>query len=99
MTLASRPPSAPTPIEPAVPTTAPPPRIALQAPSQEVLRQLLPPRLAPPRPRPMPTPPPPSAGKDRISVGPPSDIRQKQLILRRDEDLVIPKGTPYAPPA
>ena len=44
--------------------------------------------------------PAPGAGpKDRISIGPPSDVRQKQLILRRDEDLVMPKGTPDAAPS
>jgi len=101
MTLASHPPSAPKPMQPEALATAPPPRIALQTPTREVLRQLLPPRLAPPPARPTPAPPapPPPNTKDRISVGPPSDVRQKQLILRRDEEVVTPKGTPYAPPA
>ena len=31
-------------------------------------------------------------------MGAPSDLRQKQLILRRDEDLVMPKGTRDAVP-
>ena len=37
--------------------------------------------------------------KDRISVGPPSDVRQKQMILRREDDLTkVPKGK-MAPPS
>jgi protein TonB len=70
--------------------------VALIAPDQEVLRQLLRPQLAPPKP--VATPPPPPNAKDRISIGPPSDVRQRQLILRRDEDLVMPKGKPIAVP-
>jgi len=50
-------------------------------------------------PKPVPTPPPARELKDRISIGPPSDVRQKHLILRRDEDLVMPKGTPSAVPS
>jgi protein TonB len=71
-------------------------------PSQEELRRLLPPerrRPAPPAPTPVPTPP--TSRKDRISIGPPSEIRQKgPLILRREDDLTkVPKGTqaPNAP--
>jgi len=79
-------------------------------PPAAVLRQLAPtlPPGARPRPIPAPTPPPaqtPPAGqkKDRISVGPPSDVRMKgPMILRREDDLTkAPKGqslTP-APPA
>ncbi len=75
-------------------------------PPPAVLRQLLP---APPRsvatpapmPRALPTPPPPPAAKkDRISVGPPTDLRTKgPLILRREDDLTkVPKGQ-MVPPA
>jgi TonB family protein len=96
MTLASRPPSPPTPIEPVTPVSKRPPRVALLAPDQEVLRKLLRPQLAPPKP--VATPPPLPNAKDRISIGAPSDIRQKELILRRDEDLMTAKGTPNAVP-
>jgi protein TonB len=68
-------------------------------PDRELLRQYLRPQPAVPRPVPLPTPPPAPDRKDRISVGPPSDVRQKQLLLRRDEDLVMPKGTPNAAPS
>ncbi|PYQ18686.1 MAG: hypothetical protein DMF79_14360, partial [Acidobacteria bacterium] len=66
-------------------------------PPPAVLRQLAP-RPIPPRPAaPAPTPPPPDpAKKDRISVGPPSDLRAKgPMILRREDDLTaVPKGLP-----
>ena len=76
-------------------------------PPNAVLRQLIP--LPPPsaRPRPVPAPTPPSSQaqpqaqkKDRISVGPPSDLRAKgPMILRREDDLTkVPKGQPSAPP-
>ena len=41
---------------------------------------------------------PPPRQKDRISVGPPSDVRQKgPMILRREDDLTkVPKGEPTA---
>jgi protein TonB len=94
MTLASRPPAPPIPIEPIAAAPKPPPRAALIVPDRETLRQLLRPQLAP---KPVVTPP-PADRKDRISIGPPSDVRQKELILRRDEDLVMPKGTPSAAP-
>jgi TonB family protein len=76
-------------------------------PPPSVLRQIVPtpPPGARPRPIPAPTPPPaqpPSAPKDRISVGPPSDMRAKgPMILRREDDLTkVPKGqaSPPAPP-
>ena len=99
MTLASRPPR-PTHIEPEPQASPPPPRAALIMPDRELLRQYLKPHPAVPKPVPVPTPPPPVADrKDRISIGGPSDVRQKQLILKRDEDLVIPKGTPDAAPS
>ena len=76
-------------------------------PPAAVLRQLAP-QLPPgvrPRPIPAPTPPPVQAqpqaqAKDRISVGPPSDLRSKgPMILRRDDDLTkVPKGQ-MVPPA
>jgi TonB family protein len=77
-------------------------------PPAAVLRQLAPALPPGARPRPVPTPPsaqptPPAAQKkDRISVGPPSDVRLKgPMILRREDDLTkAPKGqTLTAPPA
>jgi protein TonB len=75
-------------------------------PPPDVLRQVVPPRSVQPRPpaaapAPVPTPPPPEAkAKDRISIGPPSNERAKQLILRREDDLTkVPKGTPNAAPS
>jgi protein TonB len=98
MALGSNPP-VPTSPE-AVPQASPqPPRAALIMPDREVLRQYLRPQPSVPKAVPTATPPPPPDRKDRISIGPPSDIRQKQLILRRDEDLVMPKGTPNATPS
>ena len=73
-------------------------------PRPEVLRQLAPPPPpgAVPRPAPAATPPPPQdpSKKDRISVGPPSEIRQKgPMILRPEDDLTkVPKGQPTLPP-
>lgn len=98
MALASRP-QAPARIEPPSQASPPPPRAVLLMPDRELLRQYLRPQPALPRPVPVPTPPPAPDRKDRISIGPPSDVRQKQLILRRDEDLVMPKGTPDAVPS
>ena len=71
-------------------------------PPPEVLRQLAPPPAARPRAA-VPTPPPQAADpakKDRISVGPPSELRSKgPMILRRDDDLTkVPKGQPMRPP-
>ena len=80
-------------------------------PPAAVLRQLAPALPPGARPRPVPaptppstrpTPPPASQKKDRISVGPPSDVRLKgPMILRREDDLTkAPKGrTLSAPPA
>ena len=70
-------------------------------PPAAVLRRLLPtaPRAAAtPRPEPRPTPP-PADKKDRISIGPPTDLRTKgPLILRREDDLTkVPKGQPKPP--
>ncbi len=71
-------------------------------PPPEVLRQLAPSPAARPRAA-VPTPPPQAADpakKDRISVGPPSELRSKgPMILRRDDDLTkVPKGQPMRPP-
>ena len=98
MTLASRPQGA-SRIEPPAPESPPPPRATLLMPDRELLRQYLKPQPAVPRPVPVPTPPPSPERKDRMSIGAPSDVRQKQLILRRDEDLVAPKGKPDAAPS
>jgi protein TonB len=83
--------------------------VVLLSPTE--LRKLFPEaarRPAPPQPTPAPMPtPPPSQAKDRISVGPPSEVRQKgPMILRREDDLTkVPKGqvapvapTPPSPP-
>jgi TonB family protein len=75
-------------------------------PPAAVLRRLvpMPPPARPqavPAPTPAPAQPPPSAQKkDRISVGPPSNIRAKgPMILRREDDLTkVPKGLPNVPP-
>jgi periplasmic protein TonB len=58
------------------------------------IRKLLPPQARRPVPAPAPVPtPPPASQKNRISIGPPSDVRQKELILRREDDLTkVPKG-------
>jgi TonB family protein len=76
-------------------------------PPNSVLKQIIPlaPRAARPTPppnavaqaRPVPTPPPPAPqGKDRISVGPPSELRRKgPMMLERDQDLTkVAKGVP-----
>jgi protein TonB len=79
-------------------------------PPAALLRQMAPtpPPGARPRPVPAPTPPPAPAqprpqARDRISVGPPSDLRTKgPMILRREDDLTkVPKGqmTPPVPVA
>ncbi len=73
-------------------------------PPPAVLRQILP-APNPPRPAPMPrpVPTPPAAQlqkKDRISIGPPSELRTKgPLVLHRDDDLTkVPKGQPNPSP-
>jgi TonB family protein len=96
MILISRPPSphrTPDEIDPA---TLERREVVLLPP--EALRKLFPQpaRPAAPAPTPLaPAPTPPaSQAKDRISVGPPSDVRQKgPMILRREDDLTkAPKG-------
>jgi TonB family protein len=76
-------------------------------PRPEVLRQLAPPPPEAARPRPAPAPaptPPPSEAdpdkKDRISIGPPAEVRKEgPMILRRDDDLTkVRKGEPTLPP-
>jgi protein TonB len=78
-------------------------------PPASVLRQLVPMPSPAARPPAIPAPAPPPAQapaqatpkKDRLSVGPPSDLRMKgPMILRREDDLTkVPKGqvTPSAP--
>jgi protein TonB len=76
-------------------------------PPPAVLRQLLPtpppgarpPTIPAPAPPPAQAPPQAAQKKDRISVGPPSDLRAKgPMILRREDDLTqVPKGQPTAP--
>ena len=74
-------------------------------PPAATLKKLLPPEARRPAPAPVPTPPPtpPTAKKDRISIGAPSEVRQKELILRREDDLTkVAKGEnapPTPPPA
>jgi periplasmic protein TonB len=76
---------------------------AVFLPPQEVLRRLVPLRRREAT-RPTPTPPaakpPDPRAKDRISIGPPTDVRTKgPLILRREDDLTkAPKGRPDARP-
>src|SRR5258706_13650452 len=69
-------------------------------PPAAVLKQLAP-RPMPRPPAPAPTPAPADAAKkDRISVGPPSDLQARgPMILRREGDLTaVPKGGPKPPP-
>jgi protein TonB len=100
MMLVSRPPKART-VEPPDPATRER-KEAVFLPPQEVLRRLVPLRRRESRPAPplAPAKPPAPKAKDRISVGPPTDVRTKgPLILRREDDLTkVPKGTPDARP-
>jgi len=98
--------SGPNPPEeaPATPQASPPPRVSQKVflPPPEVLRQLRQARPMPLQPRPAATPtPPPAKGKDRISIGAPSDQHQKgPLVLRREDDLTaVAKGRPDAVPS
>jgi TonB family protein len=64
-------------------------RHAVWLPPHEVLRQLL------PKPTVKTAPAPKPQAKDRISVGPRSDRRARELVLPRDVDLTkAPKGQP-----
>ena len=68
------------------------------APPEARRVRLLPPReLRALRVAPVPVPPPP-AGRDRISIGPPSTERRRDLVLRRDEDLSSAPAGPGGPP-
>jgi len=72
-------------------------------PPPAVMRQLAPapPPAAVPRPAATPTPPPTDpTKKDRISIGPPTEVRRKDpMILRREDDLTkVAKGDPTATP-
>jgi len=64
-------------------------RQVVMLPPPAVLRQLAPAPPAAARPRPVPTPAAPDpTKKDRISIGPPSEVRREgPMILRRDDDL------------
>lgn len=102
MLVASRPATAPKTAR--NPEEAPPVAQRVFLPPASVLRQLapIPPRPAAPAPRPpAPVPTPPPEGKDRISVGPPVEARQKgPMILRREDDLTkVAKGRPDAIPS
>jgi len=98
MMLVSRVPTART-VEPPDPATLER-KEAVFLPPQEVLRRLVPMRRREPRPMATPAPakPPDPRAKDRISIGPPTDVRTKgPLILRREDDLTkAPKGRPDA---
>jgi periplasmic protein TonB len=100
MVLASRPAAGPKTASDA--PDPEPARVAQRVflPPPAVLRQLapIPPRAE--RSAPVPTPPPQPRPKDRISIGPPVEARQKgPLILRREDDLTrVAKGRPDAVP-
>jgi TonB family protein len=100
--MASRPVGAPG-AKDIAPEETPPPRSArVMLPPPEVLRQILPQVAARPAEPPKPAPAAPEAqkGKDRISIGPPSDQRAKVLELRREDDLTkVPKGQPNVTPS
>jgi len=81
-------------------------REAVFLPSAAELRRALPatprpPAPAAPRPTPAAIPTPEPGKKDRISVGPPTDLRTKgPMILRKEDDLTkVPKGQPSPPAA
>jgi TonB family protein len=82
---------------PKAPSAVGPSKNAVFLPPPATVRRMLGLPPAPP-PQPAPTPPP---AKDRISIGPPSTLRQKgPLELHRDIDLTAAaKGTPNAAPA
>ena len=83
-------PEAPVVVKPVGPS-----KNAVFMPPPAQVRRMLglpPPKPAPPAPAATPVPP---AAKDRISIGPPSTLRQKVLELHRDTDLTqAAKGTP-----
>ena len=103
ITLLIRTATRPMPVTPPVsPEPVPPARDrTVFLPPAAVLRRLAPPppRPAPPRsvPAPRPTPPPREA-RDRISIGPPSTLRQREpLLLERDRDLSSSPSAPGTP--
>lgn len=77
--------------------TRPTPELETESEAPVVRQRVyLPPlrRAAPARPQPPVPTPPPATGKDRISIGGPSDQRQRELMLRREDDLTkTAKGT------
>src|SRR5919109_2072234 len=70
------------PLTPAVSPVVPEPRRrAVFLPPPDVLRRMAPPRQpAPTTPRPIPTPlpTPPREARDRISIGPPSELKRRE---------------------
>lgn len=90
----------PVPLTPSVPPAAAPPDRARPVflPPPAVLRRLAPPPPRPATPRSIPAPqptPPPREARDKISIGPPSTVRQREpLLLERDRDL---SSSPAAP--
>jgi TonB family protein len=98
------PPVSPAPVAPARDRAVflPPPAVLRRlAPPAAVLRRLAPPppRPAPPRSIPAPRPTPlPREARDRISIGPPSTVRQRELLLlERDRDLSSSPAAPGTP--
>jgi periplasmic protein TonB len=85
------------------PVPSPSPQVAEAVQKRDTF--MVPPRLARRLARPEVIPvvpaqpePPPRSGKDRISIGPPSTERARQLELKRDQDLTnLPSG-PGGPP-
>jgi TonB family protein len=98
MILISHPPS-PRTFERTDPRTLERREVVLLSPSE--MRRLFPQPKHEPAPAPAPAPTPAAQAKDRISVGPPSDVRQRgPMILRREDDLTqAPKGQPNPQPA
>jgi periplasmic protein TonB len=94
----------PAPLTPSVSPAVPPsprPRAVFLPPPAE-LRRLAPPapRRPGPRPVPAPTPPPVREARDKISIGPPSTLRQREpLLLEKDRDLSSSAAAPGAPGA
>jgi protein TonB len=94
----------PRPVPEMAPEAPPEPIARVVFPPPEVWRPPAPPSQArPPAPRnPPERPQPRPEAKDRVSIGGPSDVRQKTpLELRRDEDLTrtVSRGRPDAPVA
>ena len=83
------------------PVPSPSPRVAEKRDTFMVppaLARRLAPQVVPVPARPRAPEPPPRAGKDRISIGPPSTERARQLELKRDQDLTNLPAGPGGPP-